>query len=209
MRWTSRLLGIWPSVADDSNKVDAKLTRSSYKDRFSSFIRVFGVKAYATLTGFLALLILISFRGRWRSLHKSSFMSATLALFGVQLYLLLESYLLHIRKVNRIRSASRRACRGLEGDPQSSSTSGTWRSLYQRYFLSSRMVFQKALKLLNAIVESPLEKGKQRIRWQCVSFLQTCPESPSLLNFSSNAVNSYMMIMWNSDAGRQDYSKGT
>jgi hypothetical protein len=130
------------------------------------------------LTGFLALLILIVGRGRWQSLHESSLMSVTLLLISI--HLLLEAYLLHIRKVNRIKTASKRACRGLKGDPRFSSTSGTWRSLHQGYTLGSRIVFKEVRKLLNAIVECPLEKGKQRIRWQCVSFFQTLTKITSI-----------------------------
>jgi len=272
IRWMRRLLGFWPLVADDGNNVNAKLTHSSTKNEFSSFLRgsgvtsdaalttslalfilivgkdgwrslhesslmpvtllLFGVhsllKAYLlhiqkvnhirttsnhaykdlkgdprfssasgtwrslhqcytlgsrmvfkeALTGFLALLILIVGRGRWQSLHESSLISVTLLLFSI--HLLLEAYLLHIRKVNRIKTASKRACRGLKGDPRFSSTSGTWRSLHQCYTLGSRIVFKEVAKLLKAIVECPLEKGKQRIRWQCVSFFQTLTKITSI-----------------------------
>jgi len=178
IRWTRRLLGFWPLATDDGNNVDAQLTHSSTKNEFSSVLRGFGVTSDAALTGFLALFILIVGSGGWRSLHESSLMSVTLLLFSI--HLLLEAYLLHIRKVNRIKTASKRACRGLKGDPRFSSTSGTWRSLHQCYTLGSRIVFKEVRKLLNAIIECPLEKGKQRIRWQCVSFSQTLTKITSI-----------------------------
>lgn len=153
------------------------------------------------LVGLLILIIDDASNGSWWLLLAHSLIFVTVLL--TEIFILLETPVLHMRKANRIRTALSRACRGWEGNTQLSLRPGTWRCLHQYYVLGSNMVLIEVYKQLRAMVECPLEKGKTRIRWQCVSRLFDQPGIPAVANLSSTAVNAYMMIMWSSDVARQ------
>lgn len=172
--WIWRLFGIQPIVIDGGDDKQAILDTLAW---FSSKI-----KPRLTLRGSLISCLTIQMsiltrllisdiesgsNGGWRSLLKHPLMSVTILL--VYTAILLEIPLSHMLKVHRIRAASKRARQGSKGDPRLSSISTTWSNIHRRHRLGSRIGFKNLFKLLRAMVECPLEKGRTRIRWQCVS----------------------------------------
>lgn len=81
---------------------------------------------------------------------------------------------LHSCEIYTIDNAMTGSSRGLGNRPEPSIIPMTWRTYQLYYSVCCKLVFAQVVRLLVLMFECSLERGKVRIRWQCVS--RTSPQ---------------------------------